>query len=214
MPICAIYDSMLARMSESPQATPPRIHRTLLDALLAFQQDLPRLQKDAINPAFKGAKYVTLEKLTEQTVPVLNEHGLLWITMPAVTEYGPALDYRLIHVATNQEICGSMPLLLKTTDPQAQGSALTYARRYSMMTVLGLVANEDDDGQRATVGPQKSAPSRVLSTDELSRVLAELKAKNKDLELVLGAFGLTSAAHLTNAHAYDIRAWLDGKKSL
>jgi hypothetical protein len=59
------------------------------------------------------------------------------------------LAYRLVHAATGDALEGSMPLMLKSADPQGQGSALTYARRYSIMAVLGLVPDEDDDGNRA-----------------------------------------------------------------
>jgi len=55
-------------------------------------------------------------------------------------------------------------------DPQAQGSAVTYARRYAYMSVLGLVADEDDDGQRAT-----QAVKAVKKTTELSPAQEKLK---------------------------------------
>jgi ERF superfamily len=184
----------------------------LMEALLNFQKDAPTLQKNGINPHFK-AKYVTLDKLLEEVTPVLSKHGLVWLCRPVEGEKGPMLYYELAHVGSGQRINGSMPLLLKVNDPQGQGSALTYARRYSMMTVLGLVANEDDDGQRGS-GQLKEAPARLLSDDERVRVLAELSDKGKNLALVLGALGIESSQELTNAHAFDIRAWLDGKKKL
>lgn len=138
----------------------------LMGALLAVQGEAPSLQRDKINPAFKS-KYLSLEKLMEQVLPVLNKHGLVWITLPGIVEGQPVLRYRLICTTPRIEavdsegramgcpswadvIEGTMPLLLTKNDSQGLGSAITYARRYALMAVLGLVADEDDDGNAAS----------------------------------------------------------------
>ncbi len=132
---------------------------TLYDALLAFQADAPTLQKDKINPAFRS-KYLSLDSLMEQVLPALNAHGLIWTTLPGRDDDGAGvLRYELIHAASGDRLGGTMPLLAAKPDPQGQGSAITYARRYSLMAVLGLVADEDDDGNRAS-GRQR-APERA-----------------------------------------------------
>ena len=61
----------------------------------------------------------------------------------------PVLRYRLTHAATGEHIEDTMPLLITQPTPQGMGSALTYARRYSLCAVLNLVADADDDGQAA-----------------------------------------------------------------
>jgi ERF superfamily len=133
-----------------------------MSALLAVQKEAPKLQKDGVNPHFKN-KYVPLDSLMEAITPVLTGHGLVWITLPCRDEQGePALRYRLVHVESGEEITETMPLLLKAEDPQGQGSAITYARRYSLMALLGLVANDDDDGKaasRSTVARGRIGPT-------------------------------------------------------
>lgn len=127
-------------------------HKTLWEALLAFQADAPTLQKDKINPAFRS-RYLSLDALMGQVLPVLNKHGLIWITKPEANSEGrPVLTYRLVCPADPDRtgIEGTMPLLLSKEDPQGLGSAITYARRYALMAVLGLVADEDDDGAKAS----------------------------------------------------------------
>lgn len=121
----------------------------LIGALLAVQGEAPKLQRSAINPAFRS-KYVTLDSLMEAILPVLNKNGLVWTALPCRDEGEPALNYRLVHAPTGEALEGTMPLMLAKSDPQGQGSALTYARRYSIMAVLGLVADEDDDGNQAS----------------------------------------------------------------
>ncbi len=134
---------------------------TLLSALLAFQADAPELREDATNPHFKS-RYLSLHALMEAVRPVLTRHGLVWITKPGHSpDVGPCLGYRLAHAPTGESIEGIMPLLAKAGDPQGQGSALTYARRYSLMAVLGLVADDDDDGNRGSGrGTQRNGDSR------------------------------------------------------
>lgn len=153
--------------------------KTLLEALLAFQKDGPTVHKDAVNPHFKN-RYVSLDSLTQTITPLLSAHGLVWTTMPCHDDAGPALRYRLAHVASGEAIEGVMPLMLSKNDPQGQGSAITYARRYAISAVLGLSA-EDDDGnagsQRQTQA-QTSIRTPALVTAE---DIAELKAAANDL---------------------------------
>jgi hypothetical protein len=124
---------------------------SLLQAVLAVQAEAPVLPKDKTNPHF-GSKFTGLETIVETIGPILSKHGLIWIALPAYhpTTGAPELHYQLIHAKTGQSISGSMPLFLAKNDSQGLGSALTYARRYAMTSVLNLVADEDDDGNAAS----------------------------------------------------------------
>ena len=164
-------------------------HASLAEALLAFQAEAMTLQATAINEGFKKkdgtpSKYVPLEELMTAVLPKLNEHGLVWLTMPCMAEGVPSLRYKLTHVTEDpavfgQTIEGTMPLAIPAAaSAQAQGSAITYARRYSMMAVLGLVAERDDDGQRAARRTPAAKP--LLSgaqLDELRAACRGLKAQ-------------------------------------
>jgi hypothetical protein len=133
-------------------------HGTLVEALLAFHAEAPDLHKDKANPAFRGSKYLSLDGLTDAVRPLLTRHGLVWTAMPSSLDGNPALSYRLLH-KTGELIEGTMPLMLSKQDAQGQGSALTYARRYALMAVLNLVADEDDDGHGASGEGQGVAAS-------------------------------------------------------
>jgi hypothetical protein len=177
----------------------------LMGALLAVQAEAPQLQEDGVNPHFKN-RYVPLDSLMKAITPVLTKHGLVWVTLPCRDGQGePALAYRLIHAETGGEINGTMPLMLKASDPQGQGSAITYARRYSLMAVLGLVANKDDDGRRGGQdGPatgrvaQGVSAAPVQSTERLAtakqRGIVNAKAAAKGMPP-------TSLADIVNAAA-------------
>ena len=129
----------------------------LMKALLAFQQDAPALQRDAINPHFRS-KFVSLESLVAATVPVANKHGLVVSQFPTVIEGLPGLRTLIIHAESGEYLEDAMLLMAAKDDPQGQGSAITYARRYALMDALGLVADEDDDGQRAVRRTPGAAP--------------------------------------------------------
>lgn len=162
-------------------------HETLLEALLAVQSETPALQKSKINPAFKS-KYVSLDTLMETVMPILNAHGLVWLTLPCRDEAGPALTYRLVHATSGEAVEGTMPLMLAKTDPQGQGSAITYSRRYSLMAVLGLVADEDDDGNKASKRQEASGRANgngspeVLPPARVAEVVAAIKRAKMPLD--------------------------------
>lgn len=134
--------------------------KSLLAALLAVQTEAPALKKTAVNKHF-GNTYAALDTIVETINPILHKHELVWSTLPVIDETGqPALTYRLSHVPTKDYIEGTMPLLLSKQDAQGQGSAITYARRYALCAVLNLVAEDDDDGARAsTARAQSSEPN-------------------------------------------------------
>jgi hypothetical protein len=121
-----------------------------LSALAALQAELPKLPKDKTNPHFHS-KFTGLDTIVDAVGPLLVKHRLVWMTMPGRDQFGPYLEYRLVHVDSDAEggIFGRMPLLLTKDDMQGLGSALTYARRYALSSVLNLVADEDDDGTAA-----------------------------------------------------------------
>jgi hypothetical protein len=147
-------------------------HKSLLEALLAFQAEAPVLPKDKTNPHYKS-KFTGLDTIVEKVGPLLVKHGLVWMAFPARDEQGPCLRYQLAHAATKESVDGSMPLLLTKSDPQGQGSALTYARRYAITTVLNLVADEDDDGNTASqpAAKPKATPLPGISAQEVDTLI-------------------------------------------
>jgi hypothetical protein len=86
----------------------------------------------------------------------------VWTTLPGRDEMGPYLEYRLLHVDSDDGLSGRIPLLLDKGNSQGLGSALTYARRYALVSVLNLTADEDDDGNSASPGYGKPPQGRNL----------------------------------------------------
>ena len=147
----------------------------LASALVAAQAEFSAVPKGSTNPFFKS-KYAALPDVVQSASPVLAKHGL------AVSQFithdesgGDALLTYLLH-QSGQFMAYSMKLHMVKDDPQAQGSAVTYARRYAYMSALGLVADDDDDANSATKAKQ-SAPAKPKEKSSMDVMRDLLSAK-------------------------------------
>ena len=169
----------------------------LAAALAAAQGELSNVAEDGRG---NFGKYMTLPTLINAVRPILAAHDLSWSALPAIGENGqPTMRYQLLH-SSGEALTGEMALMLGKQDAQSQGSALTYARRYALVAVLNIGADEDDDGEHATKTrrqPAKSsAPSTVTlrddaSVQELVDTLVASKPTNDALREKMVALGLT-----------------------
>lgn len=120
------------------------------EALLEVQKaGIDGIVFDSTNPHFKN-QYISLGKLVDKVKPVLNEAGVVIIQTPDASGPSPALTTSLVHVDSGTGVTGTCPLILQKNDPQGVGSAITYMRRYALLSMLGLVADEDDDAESAS----------------------------------------------------------------
>jgi hypothetical protein len=119
--------------------------RSLAAALRSVREEVPELQKDSINP-HHGKKHISLDSLLVQILPVLHRHDVLLMQSPSNIDGQPALTTALVHVPSEQSIDETMPLILDKNNPGGHGSAITYARRYAVLSLLGLVADGDARG--------------------------------------------------------------------
>ncbi len=135
---------------------------TIYTALLAFQADPPELVKSSSNPGFRGSKYVPLEQVVERVVPRLNSLGVVVEQTPVFIGSAGQTGLRttFTHAASDTAVSGTLPLILDKVTPQGQGSAITYARRYALLSMLALVGDVDDDANAAMGVPQTNAAIR------------------------------------------------------
>ena len=120
---------------------------TLASALVELQASLPHVTKDAENPHFRS-RYASLAALTDALLPAMTKLGLAWICFPTYWDDKLILRYEIHHAPSGERLIGEYPLPATGT-PQQIGSAITYARRYALSAVTGLVADDDDDGNAA-----------------------------------------------------------------
>lgn len=129
--------------------------KNITKKLLAAQKEFPLIKKEDTNPFFKS-KYAGLPSVLEVVLPILQKHGLLLIQCPISSEERVGVETSIIDEETGESIKAGFTMALAKNDPQGAGSAITYARRYSLISILGLNVDEDDDANVAsnkTAGP-------------------------------------------------------------
>ena len=121
----------------------------LSKALVETQKELKQPLKDAKNPFFKS-EYVPLENVAEAITESATKHGLAFSQYATTTETGN-VSVGTIVFHESGEFIEFPPLILKpeNTKSQSIGSAITYAKRYSLSAVFGITSDKDDDGNKA-----------------------------------------------------------------
>lgn len=133
------------------------MHESVWAALLAAQAEFPILKKDT---KAHNYKYVTYDQIVEKCGPILNRHGIVWVHL--LEAEGKGLSTTLHHVASDSQVSCTCPVVPQDEGPKAFGSAMTYAKRYSMGALLGIASEEDDDGEKAGNTKRRSgAPPKV-----------------------------------------------------
>lgn len=144
---------------------------TLAEALSQLQGRLPVVEKDAVGDAgsYRYA-YATLPQIVSKIMPLLSELGLSFSCRPTLTEDGKfVLEYELMHVSGESKL-GRYPLPTNGS-PQQLGSAISYGRRYCLSAVVGIAAEDDDDGragqpETASRGRTRKASSTAQADHE------------------------------------------------
>jgi len=143
----------------------------LADALNKAQAELKNPAFDSTNPHFKS-KFASLVSVREAVLPILQRHGLSLTQFPKCGDGSAGVVNRLMHNSGEwlEEEC---LLPLDKNNAQGAGSAVTYARRYSLQAIAGVVADEDDDANAASAPVKKE----VKQDPALLKLLADA-AKN------------------------------------
>lgn len=141
---------MNATVDKTASAT--AVHKGLYSALAAAQAAMGPALKDSVNPAFKS-KYADLASVMAACLPALNANGIAVIQPPYQDDAGARFVKTIfIHGETGETAECAVPLIVAKNDMQGYGSAVTYARRYGLMSMAG-IAPEDDDGNAAAKAP-------------------------------------------------------------
>jgi len=125
---------------------------TLAQAMLDFRVNVDSVTKDSTNPFFNSG-YTSYNAVRETINPTLDMLGIVVIQAPMILEGIDVLNTK-VYMAHNPSdfICSNIRLLMPKNDMQQLGGAITYAKRYSLVSLFGL-AEEDDDGNKASEHP-------------------------------------------------------------
>ena len=155
----------------------------LASALSKAQGEMQAAIKDKVNPFYKSS-YADLGSVWDAARPVLSKYGLC---VMQTTELAPDRD-QIIMVTTLAHTSGQwmksyLPLRTTKNDSQGIGAALTYLRRYSLSAIVGVVCDDDDDGETAvgrgkvqsyTENKQQATQEKAAPIDKIGK--AEITA--------------------------------------
>lgn len=172
----------------------------LAKALAAAQAEMGAAKKDAVNPHFKS-KYADFSAIVDASRPVLAKQGLAILQGTACEGATVTVATRLIH-ASGEWIESALTMTAKDAAPQSLASVLTYGRRYGWSTLIGLAADEDDDGEKASPRPAQQAQAVSSAPEGFDAWLAVLEATAKDgtdaLKKAWSQSALAFRSHLQN----------------
>lgn len=130
-------------------------------ALSKAQSEIEPAKKDAANPFFKS-KYADLSSVWAAAQKPLNKNGLSIVQTTKVVDHKLMLETVLMH-SSGQWISGEFPIRPTKDDPQALGSATSYARRYALAAMLS-ITQDDDDAESNMTRENTHAPKTFTRT--------------------------------------------------
>ncbi len=176
---------------DAPNEVSSQALATLYKALLKAQPKIAAAIKDSKNPHFKST-YADINSVIEACKQHLNDVGIL-ILQPV--GFDPAsgqmwVTTRLRHVESGEEIESKLPLV-GVNDMQKIGSAITYARRYTLQSLV-LMGAEDDDGNAASQQGRSSRPSVpvTVSHQAIEQVYSGQPEQKETLKEICKAKGI------------------------
>jgi len=157
------------------------IYKQLFEA----KKEIGKISKDSKNPFFKS-KYFDINSLLEHVEPILQKHNLL-LLQPIVDGKVSTI---IVDIETGDKVVSEISLLgLK--DAQKTGSEITYYRRYTAQSLLGLQAEDDDGNKASKKTPVKKDYKDCTSKEELRAFYASISEdEQKDLKHLITEFAL------------------------
>jgi len=180
--------------------------KNIATALVKAQKEFGPALKTNTNPHFKS-KYADLSACVEAVIDALNNHGIALIQQTHDDDTGVTVETMFLHESGESLTSGKLHVPASKQDPQGYGSALTYARRYSLMAACG-IAPEDDDGNAASKPRQpaqdtspKARAQRIIAGVKAGEAVEAAQAlagfSEKDLNAIWGLIDADTQEKLT-----------------
>ena len=149
--------------------------KNIATALLNAQEEMSNPKKGATNPFFKS-KYADLNAIREAVIPTLNAHGIS-VLQPIVHLEGKNF-VKTILLHESGEFLESVTEIIynKQNDAQAQGSGISYARRYALQSFV-CVGADDDDGQKAVQQKPQATKEVMQKAKKANATIEQIKTK-------------------------------------
>ena len=163
----------------------------IVPALLAAQKELGGVKKESANPFFKST-YANFNAVLAAIKPIYTSHGLVIIQSP-VSEGGMVgVTTRICH-ESGEWIEGEVTLPLAKQDPQAAGSAITYAKRYALQS-MALLPSVDDDAEQAMF--RESEPVKAVDDSQVVEIRQLAGKAGVETEAICSGYKVKALADL------------------
>lgn len=170
--------------------------KNIATALLKFQEIVPHIEKNAVNPFLKN-KYASLPNIIQTIRPALVTAGISYSQGPSGSD---ALETILMHGESGEWISYEYQMTAVKNDPQAKGAVISYMKRYALCAALGIAPDEDDDDGNAGSGknqqnkaphtppPNNNLPWLNKDTKEYHGSVAKLKEGTATVDVIMQHF--------------------------
>lgn len=155
------------------------MNTTLAASFVKAQKGFAPALKSSTNQHFKS-KYVDLAGCVEAVIDSLNSNGIALIQNTHESENGVVVETIFLHESGETLSCGKLHVPAAKHDAQGFGSALTYARRYSLMAACGIAPEDDDANSAVKASP---APSQADVSNAIAVLNTAAQRGSKAFEL-------------------------------
>ena len=181
----------------------------LIQALVAAQSVMETPKFDStVKYGNTEFRFASLKAMLKSALPPLNKNGI------ALTQPSLQLDSGIWVIRTtlhkgDQTIFGDMPIIASDNKAQGFGSGVTYAKRYGLSALVGIAADEDDDGGEAAKAPPETQFVTVSQADEIEQ---NIKRSGADKAKFLNHFKVPDVTHLTTTQFLKAKQMLDERE--
>lgn len=176
--------------------------KTIASAFVKAKKAFGPALKDKTNPAFRS-KYADLGACLEAVEDALLDNGIALTQETSLDETGVTVETVMLHESGESIRFGKLHVPASKQDPQGYGSALTYARRYSLITACG-IAPEDDDGNAAS--RKQPDVAAILKGISNSTTVEVLKSNFEHAMLMLDSVNYPSITKAKNIRYKELMA--------
>jgi hypothetical protein len=196
--------------------------KEISSALAKAQGQIKPAIFDSVNPHFKS-KYASLSAIMDAAKKPLSDNGLAVVQSIEKGTDGLLVVTTIMHQSGEFISDSGLPLMLDKNNMQGLGSAITYAKRYSISSMLGIVADQDDDANAAskpvnkttvntvnTASIETKKPSSFMASTEQINTIKDLLAvklgytKDECILFIARVAGKSSTADLTDKDAIKV----------
>jgi ERF superfamily len=149
--------------------------KELAGALSKAQGEFAGAVKDTANPFFKS-KYADLESCVSAIKAPLVKHGLSFVQVSHNQENSASVETIIMHSSGEWLSAGLVAVPVTKSDAQGYGSAMTYARRYSLSAAFGIAPEDDDGNAAAKAKPEKQQIKEIVQNTTDANFDKEVKA--------------------------------------